>query len=89
VVQETPWRVIFAASTDELFAPLISTRRVSWQLFGVLVLAIAGVLGLAARAIKSSDRLAHERLHDALTSLPSRAVQQAHRARVVRGPGSG
>ena len=73
-VSETTWRVLFAAPTTALLAPVKSARWLAWQLFGAFVLAIIGMLALAARAVKSSERLAHERLHDGLTGLPNRTL---------------
>jgi diguanylate cyclase (GGDEF)-like protein len=71
-VPSMPWRIAFTAPTGALFAPLTSTRRVAWQLFIAFVLATFCVVGLSAFALKSSERLAHERLHDGLTGLPNR-----------------
>jgi diguanylate cyclase (GGDEF)-like protein len=73
-VPSTTWRVVFAAPTKALLAPIQSTRRAAWQLFGGFALAMVCLLALGASALSRSARLAHERLHDALTGLPNRAL---------------
>ncbi|HZC70498.1 MAG TPA: GGDEF domain-containing protein [Jatrophihabitans sp.] len=85
-----PWRLVLTAPTDALLAPQASAHRLTWQVFGAFALAIFGILGFAARALKNSERLAHERLHDALTGLPNRTLflhhtQQALNAARARG----
>ncbi len=77
-VSGTPWRVVFTVPTGALLAPLRSTRRLAWQLFGAFVLAIIGMLVLAARAVQASEKLAHQRMHDGLTGLPNRTLFIRH-----------
>jgi diguanylate cyclase (GGDEF)-like protein len=73
-VPDTPWRVVFSAPDDAVLDPLGSTRQVSWQLFGAFVAAVLGIVALVGTALRRSARLAHARLHDALTGLPNRTL---------------
>jgi diguanylate cyclase (GGDEF)-like protein len=73
-VPGTSSRVLFAAPEGALLAPARSTQPVAWHLFGAFVFALACLLGLGAATLSRSARLAHERLHDALTGLPNRAL---------------
>jgi hypothetical protein len=72
-VAGTSWHVVFAAPAGALLAPVAATRRVAWQLFGGIGLAVLCMLG-AAFALRSAHCLAYARLHDALTGLPNRKV---------------
>lgn len=83
-----PWRVVFVAPRTALLAPVLGgTRRASWGLLAAFTLALVGLLGAGATALRRSSQvaelrereraanaLAHERLHDALTGLPNRAL---------------
>jgi diguanylate cyclase (GGDEF)-like protein len=89
-ISGTPWRIAFAVPTSTLFATFNSARLATWQLFAGFALVSICMVLLAARAIRNSERLAHERLHDGLTGLPNRTmfVKQAEQAlAAVRGRG--
>ena len=82
------WRVVLTAPQDELFASVLGdTRRAAWLLFAAFAAALAALVAVGLSALRKSselaaaqereraaDRLAQERLHDALTGLPTRAL---------------
>jgi diguanylate cyclase (GGDEF)-like protein len=73
-VPGTEWRVLMTTSQSALLAPVQSTGRVAWQIFGAFSLAMIMILVIGAAALVSSARLARARLHDTLTGLPNRAL---------------
>jgi diguanylate cyclase (GGDEF)-like protein len=87
-VRYTHWRVVLSAPHSALLAPVEgTTRRTAWILFAAFGLALIALLGVGASALlksgqlaearageRSASQLAHERLHDALTGLPNRAL---------------
>jgi diguanylate cyclase (GGDEF)-like protein len=82
------WRVVLSVPSDRLYASVDGAPRVaSWELFAAFTLAILGLVALGFAAARGAQRLtaakereeaarrlAHERLHDALTSLPNRTL---------------
>jgi diguanylate cyclase (GGDEF)-like protein len=82
------WRVVLSVPTSNLYASVDGRPRlVAWGLFGAFAVAVFGLLAIGVAAVggarrltESRDRervarqLAHERLHDALTGLPNRAL---------------
>jgi len=64
--------MVFVAPTKALLLPVEESRVVAWRLFALFVVILAGLLVVAAVTLDRSSRLAHARLHDALTGLPHR-----------------
>ncbi len=83
----TRWHLILAAERSRLLAQVASSRKAAWTLFGGFVLAVLALIAAGLKSLRTSarllaveerertaQRLAHERLHDALTGLPNRAL---------------
>jgi diguanylate cyclase (GGDEF)-like protein len=84
----TSWRVVLSSSRAALFAPVEgSTARTSWLVFIAFVTALLALIAVGLKVQRTSAQLAgsrereraaqalaHERLHDALTGLPNRAL---------------
>ncbi|MFI7598198.1 diguanylate cyclase domain-containing protein [Actinoplanes sp. NPDC049681] len=85
-IPENGWRVVFVAPEKVLLEPIQSTGRLAWEIFSGCALAVLCMAALGATTLARSARLAHERLHDALTGLPNRALflERAARARAER-----
>ena len=79
--------VILAAQRSRLLAQVASSRKAAWTLFAGFVLAVLALIAAGLKSLRTSarllaveerertaQRLAHERLHDALTGLPNRAL---------------
>ena len=73
-VPETAWRVVFVTPERVLYEPVQASRRIAWQMFAAFVFALMCVTALGFTVLARSNRLAHERLHDALTGLPNRTL---------------
>jgi diguanylate cyclase (GGDEF)-like protein len=86
-VPGTRWRMVLSVPTERLYASVAGPRRTAWALFGAFSAAIVALLILGLTALRGARRLiilsereqtarllAHERLHDALTGLPNRAL---------------
>jgi diguanylate cyclase (GGDEF)-like protein len=73
-VPHSNWHVIFTTSERSLLAPVQSTARVAWVLFGAFAGSMILLLLIGAAALISSARLARARLYDVLTGLPNRSL---------------
>ena len=87
-VASSEWSVVFAASEKALFATVSGREAtLTWVVFGAFCLTLllamalcAGMLRTSSELAASTERehaarqLAYERLHDALTDLPNRAL---------------
>jgi diguanylate cyclase (GGDEF)-like protein len=89
-VTHSRWRVVFVAPRATLLAPVEgSGKRITALLFGAFLILLTLSILLAIRSMRRTAelaaarereahavKLAHERLHDALTGLPNRALIQ-------------
>lgn len=73
-VAGSAWRVIIATPRSALLAPVQETNRVAWLIFAAFAASVTLIVVIGAATLISSSRLAHARLHDTLTGLPSRAL---------------
>ncbi len=87
-VSGSPWWVVVTTSRSSLLAPVQEANQVAWLIFAGFASAVALMLLIGARMLSSLTRLAHARLHDALTGLPTRAlfIEHAERAMAQRRP---
>jgi diguanylate cyclase (GGDEF)-like protein len=73
-VAGSAWRVIIATPRAALLGPVQETNRVAWLVFAGFAAAVTLIIVIGATTVISSARLAHARLHDTLTGLPTRAL---------------
>jgi diguanylate cyclase (GGDEF)-like protein len=87
-VPSSRWRVVLTVPSGSLYAAVDGApRRAAWELFAAFTAAILALLALGIGAARGAQRLAaateradaarrlaHERLHDALTGLPNRTL---------------
>jgi diguanylate cyclase (GGDEF)-like protein len=68
------WRTVIVTSREALLAPYDRTARSAWLIFAAFATAVLLMMVIGAFMLVSSARVAHARLHDQLTGLPSRAL---------------
>jgi diguanylate cyclase (GGDEF)-like protein len=86
------WRIVLAAPDGPLFASVSGLRKwVPWLIFAGFALVALVALALGRRTLRAAEqvrianaRLAHDALHDSLTSLPNRALFIDRVEQVVR-----
>jgi diguanylate cyclase (GGDEF)-like protein len=73
-IDGSAWRAVIATSRSGLLAPTQGANRVAWLVFAGFAAAVTLTIIVGTSTIIGSARLAHARLHDALTGLPGRAL---------------
>jgi diguanylate cyclase (GGDEF)-like protein len=68
------WRTVIVTSRSALLAPYDRTARSAWLIFAGFAAAMLLMMVIGAGMVVSTSRVAHARLHDHLTGLPSRAL---------------
>jgi diguanylate cyclase (GGDEF)-like protein len=73
-VAASNWRTVLVTSHSALLAPYDRTARSAWLMFAGFAAAVLLMMVIGAGMVVSTSRVAHARLHDQLTGLPSRAL---------------
>jgi diguanylate cyclase (GGDEF)-like protein len=73
-VAGSTWRTVVVTSRSALLAPYDRTARSAWLIFAAFATAVLLMMVIGAGMVVSTARVAHARLHDQLTGLPSRAL---------------
>jgi diguanylate cyclase (GGDEF)-like protein len=73
-VAASNWRTVVVTSRSALLAPYDRTARSAWLIFAGFATAVLLMMVIGAGMVVSTARVAHARLHDQLTGLPSRAL---------------
>ncbi|PRY27928.1 GGDEF domain-containing protein [Pseudosporangium ferrugineum] len=97
-VSGSDWLAIVVTPRAALLAPYDRTARSAWLIFAAFAAAVVLMMVIGAGMLTSSARVAHARLHDQLTGLPTRAlflqsteaaIGQWRREYATSGPASG
>lgn len=73
-VAGSAWRTVVVTSHSTLLAPYDRAARSAWLIFAAFATTVLLIMLIGAGMVVSSGRVAHARLHDHLTGLPSRAL---------------
>jgi diguanylate cyclase (GGDEF)-like protein len=73
-VAGSSWRTVVVTSRSALLAPYDNTARSAWLIFAAFATSVLLIMMIGAGMLVSTSRVAHSRLHDQLTGLPSRAL---------------
>jgi diguanylate cyclase (GGDEF)-like protein len=73
-VVSSNWHTVVVTSRSSLLAPYDHTARSAWLIFAAFATSVLLMMMIGAGMLVSTSRVAHSRLHDQLTGLPSRAL---------------